>query len=115
MSESPRSELPAGKVATGAVEPKPSVLSCSARPRGRPGRSKSERQSASQPLSSRRAGAAWPHGYTRWSAPRAASSHSASVGRRALRERQKASACDQSTQLIGWLSRSVRAPLQYWL
>ena len=56
-------------------------------------------------------GGSSPQGNVRASVPRAASSHSSSVGSRLPSEAQYVLACSQSTQLIGW-SSLVPAPLQ---
>src|SRR5215212_3426912 len=56
-------------------------------------------------------GSALPHTYLLPLGPRAASSHSASVGRRLFSHLQNASACEKVTQLIGW-SASPRFALQ---
>ena len=57
-------------------------------------------------------GGASPHGYSRPSVPAAARCHSASVGRRAPRDAQNATAWFQSTQLIGWSPRPATPQLQ---
>src|SRR5262245_50058620 len=106
MSRTPNGLAPSRKLPTGAVVGHPSSSSYSAL-RGVPSRLAAARHSAPHALSRRALGAALPQGWMRPSLPRAAYSHSASVGSRPPLQAQYAAACPQSTQLIGWLGRSL--------
>src|SRR5215510_10202242 len=112
MSRTPNGLAPSGQLPTGAVVGHPSSSSYSAL-RGTPSRLAAARHSAPHALSRRPLGGALPQGWMRSSLPRAAYSHSASVGSRPPFQAQCAAACAQSTQLIGWLGRSL--PLHAWL
>ncbi len=54
------------------------------------------------PTAARLSSSSSPHGYVRASVPRAAFSHSASVGSRPPAQAQKADASSQSTNVTGW-------------
>src|SRR5215218_1002407 len=99
MSSTPNELAPAGKLPTGAVVFQPS-LSLYIRLAAPP--------SLPTAFTSFALGAAFPHGYMRPSSPRAAYSHSASVGSRLPIHLQYAAAWYQSTQLRGWPGRSSR-------
>src|SRR5258706_11408832 len=107
----PHGESPAMNEPTGAVVAKPSSPSkvgSRFTPCARP------QETHSLPHAFRRfdVGASLPHAYFRPSEPRAASSHSASVGRRAPCDAQNVLAAVQSTQFIGCCPRSVLLAVQ---
>src|SRR5512140_3843021 len=114
ISSTPNGLPPAGKLPTGAVDTQPSSISYIAF--GLTFKSKScdilfrtgfctPRHSAPHAFSRLALGSWSPHGYIRPSLPRAAYSHSASVGNRFPAHVQYATAWFQSTQLIGWSGR----------
>src|SRR5947209_1971545 len=92
MSNAPNGERPAPYVATGEVPAKPS--------------------SAPSEFSMLAFGAASPHGNARSSSPRAAYSHSSSVGKRFDTHAQNECASFQSTQFagcVGFVSASLQS------
>jgi hypothetical protein len=101
MSSAPNGLAPSGQLPTGAVASHPS-RSLYVSGHAWPSRVQRSRHSLPHPLSRFTLGGSSPHGYTRPSLPRAAYSHSASLGSRLFTDSQYTFAWLQSTQLTGW-------------
>src|SRR5579872_5472308 len=94
MSSAPYGDAPSGKLPTGAVYAKPSLVGSF--PPGGPGSGHEASRMLALPGSH-----SLPHGHSRQSVPRAAFSHSASDGRTTLAHWQKAWASSQLTLTTG--------------